>query len=337
MPSVGTMTSTISAPSFTDTPTSTAAFSTPTPTITIACTHFPATPAPTGEVWNVSGTDDSFATARNLGVLQPYDNRAASGAIANWGGTPYSGDNDYYQFVIAQSGSWKVNVGCYYSSMNLDLFVYDASYNLIGSSTNPGYQADLVTLAASAGQTYYARVAAYDGFDWTPTAYGYHSYGLTISDAACSTAFMMGDEDWSGIRAVTVATGTVFQQYTVPQNVRLDRLSTFLGPSANSSLSMGIYSDNGGSPDQLLAATAPQAAAAWALVTAVITPIQLVPGNYWLAVSTSDPTLVLHGPSSSTALRTTLPGQVMPSAFSSAGSTPLAATNQAILYAAGCY
>jgi hypothetical protein len=92
--------------------------------------------------------NDTFAAARALSASdQTYNNLSIE--VLN--------DDDYYSIVPAATGTLGVSLAFQNSQGNIDLQLFDAAHQLLGSSASTG-NSEQLTQAVTAGQTYYVRV-----------------------------------------------------------------------------------------------------------------------------------------------------------------------------------
>ncbi len=110
-------------------------------------------PAPAGGTGDALEQNDTFATARNLAAVdQVYGNLSID--VAN--------DDDYYAIVPTNSGTLTVGLAFQNSQGDIDMRIYNAAQTELGlsdSTTN----AEQLSLAVIAGQTYFVRVYGFEG------------------------------------------------------------------------------------------------------------------------------------------------------------------------------
>ena len=97
------------------------------------------------------GNNDTFANAANMGVMGTF---TKTGLTIHWGQ-----DYDFFKFVASSSGTYTVATS--QASGDVNVFLYDANENLLGSSTNSG-GTDTITHNFVEGQTYYVQARTYN-------------------------------------------------------------------------------------------------------------------------------------------------------------------------------
>jgi hypothetical protein len=105
----------------------------------------------TRDEFDTPGNNDTFANAADMGVMGTY---TKTGLTIHWGQ-----DYDFFKFVASSSGTYTVSTSQFSGDVNV--FLYDASQNLLGSSTNAG-GTDTVTHTFVGGQTYYVQARTYN-------------------------------------------------------------------------------------------------------------------------------------------------------------------------------
>jgi Lysyl oxidase/Bacterial pre-peptidase C-terminal domain len=114
-----------------------------------------ANPGPGGinpDVFDANGqSNNSFDTAVDMGEMGTF---AQTGLTIHWGQ-----DFDYFRFVATSSGVSTVTANS--SSGDINLFLYDANRNQIGSSSNSG-SSESISYNFTAGQTYFVKADAYN-------------------------------------------------------------------------------------------------------------------------------------------------------------------------------
>ena len=99
--------------------------------------------------------NDTFLVATNLGRLN---------GAAETGLTIHDpSDSDFFSFNVRKSGTFNLSIQFTQATGNLDLFVYDAQQNLMGSATSSTDNESVTSLNLVSGQTYYAQVISADG------------------------------------------------------------------------------------------------------------------------------------------------------------------------------
>ncbi|MGA2501278.1 MAG: S8 family serine peptidase, partial [Tepidisphaeraceae bacterium] len=113
------------------------------------------------ELWIIGGPtgdrfepNDSFATATDLGTLVNDTEAGLSIHAAN--------NDDYFRFTAAASGNLSADLSFVNANGDLDLFAYDSSQTLLGSSTGTG-DGEHVAISVVAGMAYYLKVAGSHG------------------------------------------------------------------------------------------------------------------------------------------------------------------------------
>ena len=124
-----------------------------------------------------------------------------------------AGDVDWFKIKFDQAGNANFFMQPGQSTLQLDLRVYDASNNLLATSTNAAGTQELITLAVKAGVFYYVRVnhsGTYSSTNsYTLRCKNYPSTGTTV---AFDSAYYInqGDSNYSGI---TFKNGTTVGPY----------------------------------------------------------------------------------------------------------------------------
>ena len=95
--------------------------------------------------------NDTFANATDMGVMGTF---TKTGLTIHWGQ-----DYDFFKFVASSSGSYTVSTT--QANGDVNVFLYDANQNLLGSSTNAG-GTDTITHNFVEGQTYYVEARTYN-------------------------------------------------------------------------------------------------------------------------------------------------------------------------------
>jgi hypothetical protein len=101
--------------------------------------------------FDTPGNNDTLANAADMGTMGVF---TKTGLTIHWGQ-----DYDFFKFVASSSGNYTVSTT--QASGDVNLFLYDANQNLIGSSTNSS-GTDSITRAFVEGQTYYAQARTYN-------------------------------------------------------------------------------------------------------------------------------------------------------------------------------
>jgi hypothetical protein len=121
--------------------------------------------------------NNSFETATNLGVMGIQTQPGLTAHI--------SGESDYFRFVAASSGNGSVQLRVAHRDVNL--FLYDSNFTLMGSATSPSSGTtnnpaiETITRPFVAGQTYYVRATAF-GSDLNPTTSAIsNNYSLIVN------------------------------------------------------------------------------------------------------------------------------------------------------------
>lgn len=103
----------------TPTPTDTQT-STPTETSTVVCSVNPVSPTnytemePVGVGGPANGTNESCATAENLGVISSGSDMVVHGSSALTGGGSFGpADQDYYTFTVGTTGLYTITLDCF--------------------------------------------------------------------------------------------------------------------------------------------------------------------------------------------------------------------------------
>ncbi len=106
------------------------------------------------------------ATATPSATSTPTSGGAASGSFSGTINT--SGGSDSTPFTPGVSGTAAIGMCATYTANDFDLYVYDSSNNLLGSSTSPS-NCEWLSLPLSAGQTYTIKTVSFNGtgiFRW---------------------------------------------------------------------------------------------------------------------------------------------------------------------------
>jgi subtilisin-like proprotein convertase family protein len=172
----------------------------------------PPPPPPAGDAFE---PDDTLATAARLG--------AVSGS-KSWSNLSIhtSTDTDWYQFSINSAGTAAnfARIDFTHASGDLDLFLYNSSGTLVGSSEGTG-NSEQVSLSGLAAGTYYARVIGYNGAT-NP------SYALTLngpSGTSSSGTFSASDlplgifDNTTTVSSLNIPTDLAISKLTVQLNI----------------------------------------------------------------------------------------------------------------------
>ena len=101
--------------------------------------------------FDTPGNNDTFANATDMGVMGTF---TKTGLTIHWGQ-----DYDFFKFVASSSGTYTVSTT--QASGDVNVFLYDANQNLLGSSTNAG-GTDTITHTFVEGRTYYVQARTYN-------------------------------------------------------------------------------------------------------------------------------------------------------------------------------
>lgn len=155
-------------PSPSDTPTDTP---TATPTQGIVCTPTPPSAVsytelePPGQ-GGPTGTNDSCATAENIGTVFTGAPLVISGSLNPAGAGAYNGDTDYYFFTAGSAGTYSLTVDCYSTGTDnnlLDLVIFDTGCNYL---YDPGATQPVISVTSPAlnpGDSYYFMITSFNG------------------------------------------------------------------------------------------------------------------------------------------------------------------------------
>ncbi len=124
-----------------------------------------------------TGTNDSCATAENVGTVTSGTPLVISGSLNPAGAGAYNGDLDYYLFTAGSTGVYTFTVDCYSTGTDsnlLDLVIFDSTCTYVydPGATQPGISVTSPSL--NPGDSYYLMVTSYSGVAPIP-------YHLTIS------------------------------------------------------------------------------------------------------------------------------------------------------------
>ncbi len=106
----------------------------------------PSPPSPPADRYEVN---DVMASASDLGKIS---NATTTGLTVHT-----AADLDYYSFVPPKNGTYVVSIAFTHANGNLDLTVYNAAGNVLGSAAS-GRDNELLSLALSGGQRYYVKI-----------------------------------------------------------------------------------------------------------------------------------------------------------------------------------
>ena len=108
-------------------------------------------------VYEQSATHNTFATAQAI-----YQDYTLSGRITN------SSEKDYYSIVFSDSGKVNFWLGNIPSGCNYNLYIYDYSYNLVGSSTSSTATQEIVSnFSVVRNRVYYILIDSNSGYSTT--------------------------------------------------------------------------------------------------------------------------------------------------------------------------
>ncbi|HVZ80219.1 MAG TPA: hypothetical protein VHE12_05370 [bacterium] len=176
----GTPTSTPTAthtPTVTDSPTDTPT-DTPSDTPTVTPTDTPAfvcgaTPVGAAAYTEVelptqggpTGTNDSCATAENIGTVYSGTPLVISGVLNPAGTNAYNGDTDYYLFTAGSTGTYTLTVDCYSTGSDsnlLDIVIFDTGCNYL-FDPGPAQPGNSANAPLNPGDSFYFMITAYSG------------------------------------------------------------------------------------------------------------------------------------------------------------------------------
>jgi hypothetical protein len=146
---------------------------TPTETAVPICTVTPVAPIQyteleaSGTGGTPGGTNDSCATAENVGTVSSGNSVEIHGSLASTGGGhwDFSKDQDYYLFTAGSDGIYNFYLDCYSSGSDnnlVDIALFDASCGYINET---GYGSPVLSLPATltSGSQYIFVVFGFDG------------------------------------------------------------------------------------------------------------------------------------------------------------------------------
>jgi hypothetical protein len=86
-----------------------------------------------------TGTNDSCATAENLGTVTLSSSSVVTGSLSSIVGTSYdlTQDQDFYTFTVGEDGSYEIDLDCFSTGADangLDLVILDSSCGYLGET-----------------------------------------------------------------------------------------------------------------------------------------------------------------------------------------------------------
>lgn|GEM_PF-1814172 len=147
---------------------------TPTFTATFVCTVAVVNPIsynelePLGVGGSTTGTNDSCATAENVGTVSTGNSLVITGSLFSTGGgtLDLTKDQDYYLFTVGSNGNYLIDVDCYSSGADsnlIDLAIFDTSCTYLTQSGAMQPVAELNGTGLTAGAQYILTVLASNG------------------------------------------------------------------------------------------------------------------------------------------------------------------------------
>jgi hypothetical protein len=157
-------------------------------------------PATGGGAGDALEQNDTFATAR---ALNPVDQVYANLTI------DAPNDDDYYAIVPAISGTLSVSLAFQHAQGDIDMRIYNASQSQLALSDSTG-NAEHISLAVNAGQTYYIRV---NGFQAATNP----NYTMTVDVPAAGgpAPDLLEENDTFATARVLPASDQVFSNLTI--------------------------------------------------------------------------------------------------------------------------
>ena len=113
-----------------------------------------------------TGTNDSCATAENIGTVSSGTPLVISGILSSAGTNSFTGDFDYYQFTAGSAGMYTLTLDCFSTGADsnlLDIVIFDSTCTYVN---DPGATKPVVTTTSPAlnpGDVYYFLITAYNG------------------------------------------------------------------------------------------------------------------------------------------------------------------------------
>jgi hypothetical protein len=101
--------------------------------------------------FDTGGNNNTFANATDVGVMGTF---VQPGLTIHWGQ-----DYDFFRFTASSSGTYTVTATP--ANGNVDLYLYNANQQLLGSSTNPS-GGETISHSFVGGQTYYIKAETYN-------------------------------------------------------------------------------------------------------------------------------------------------------------------------------
>lgn len=113
-----------------------------------------------------TGTNESCATAEDIGIVTTGNSVVISGSLFTAGVSSFTGDFDYYKFTAGSASTYTFSLDCYSNNIDnnlLDIVIFDVSCNYVfdPGATKPGIIQP--TPPFNPGDVYYLLITAYNG------------------------------------------------------------------------------------------------------------------------------------------------------------------------------